>query len=254
MKESISYWSGLKQIRICLFNFNLTSMKLSIIIPVFNEENTIIDLLKTVNTVDYTIPTEIIVVNDGSTDKTYEQLLKIKNLIEGVEIISYEKNKGKGHAIRQGINNINGDIIIIQDADFEYDPKQIPILIEPIIEGKDKVVYGSRFLGSFKNMKFSFLFGNKFLNFITNLLFRSQLTDIETCYKTIHKDVLRKLNLESDGFEIEAEITAKILKNGYRIKEIPIRYKARTKEAGKKIRIFDGFKNLIILLKIKLFQ
>ncbi len=229
-------------------------MKLSIIIPVFNEENTIIDLLKIVESVDYSIPSEIIIVNDGSTDKTYEQLLKMKPPIKGIKIISYKKNKGKGYAIRQGIKNINGDIMIIQDADFEYDPNQIPTLIKPIIEGQYDVVYGSRFLGSCKNMKFSFLFGNKFLTFITNLLFGSQLTDIETCYKTIHKDVLRELNLESDGFEIEAEITSKILKNSYKIKEIPIRYKARSREAGKKIKISDGLKNLLILLKIKLFQ
>lgn len=254
MKESQCYLSGLKEIRICLFNFNLKAMKLSIIIPVFNEENTITDLLKLVKNIDYGIPTEIIVVNDGSTDKTYEQLLKVKNIVKDIKIISYKKNRGKGYAIRRGIRNIKGDIIIIQDADFEYDPNQITTLIKPIIEGQYNVVYGSRFLGSCKNMKFSFLFGNKFLTFITNLLFGTQLTDIETCYKTIRKDVLHELNLESDGFEIEAEITAKILKNGYKIKEIPIRYKARSKEAGKKIKISDGLKNLFILLKIKLFQ
>jgi len=229
-------------------------MKLSIIIPVFNEENTIIDLLKTVNSVDYGVPTEIIVVNDGSTDKTYEQLFKVKKLIKNIKIISYKKNKGKGYAIRQGIKNINGDIMIIQDADLEYYPNQIPILIKPIIKGKYNVVYGSRFLGSCKNMKFTFLFGNKFLTFMTNLLFVSQITDMETCYKVIHKNVLRKLNLESDGFEIEAEITAKVLKNGFEIKEIPVRYKARSKKTGKKIKISDGLKNFFILLKVKLFQ
>jgi len=229
-------------------------MKLSIIIPVFNEENTVMDLLKTVNNVDYGLPIEIIVVNDGSTDKTYEQLLKTKNLIKDIKIISYKKNRGKGYAIRQGIKNINGDIMIIQDADFEYNPNQIPILIKSIIDGKCNVVYGSRFLGCCKNMKLTFLFGNKFLTLMTNLLFGSRLTDIQTCYKAIHKNVLRKLNIESDGFEIEAEITAKILKNGYKIKEIPVKYKARSKEAGKKIKISDGLKNLFILLKVKLFQ
>lgn len=228
-------------------------MKLSIIIPVFNEEKTIINLIKTVSSVDYNIPTEIIVVNDGSTDKTYEQLLKVKTLVREIKIISYKKNKGKGYAIRKGIKNIHGDIMIIQDADFEYNPSQIPILIKPVIERKYNVVFGSRFLGCYKNMSFVSLFGNKFLTYATNLLFNSKLTDIETCYKVIYKDVLRKLNLESDGFEVEAEMTAKILKNGNKIKEIPIKYRARSKEAGKKIKIFDGLKNLFILLKIKLF-
>ncbi len=229
-------------------------MKLSIIVPVFNEEDTIMDLLKKLDGVECGIQKEIVVVNDGSTDNTHKQLLKTKKIVKDIRIISYKKNKGKGHAIRQGIENIKGEIMIIQDADFEYDPHQIPTLIKPIIEDQYNVVYGSRFLGSYKNMGLPFLFGNKFLTFITNFLFCSQLTDIETCYKIIHKDVLRKLNLKSDGFEIEAEITAKILKYGYKIKEIPIRYKARSKEAGKKIKIFDGLKNLIILFKVKLFQ
>jgi glycosyltransferase involved in cell wall biosynthesis len=226
-------------------------MKLSIIIPVFNEEKTIINLLKKVNSVDYGIPTEIIVVNDGSTDRTHENLLKIKKSIKNINIISYKKNKGKGHAIKQGIKNISGDIMIIQDADFEYDPNQIPTLIKPIMNGQYKIVYGSRFLGSYENMKFTFLFGNKVLTFITNVLFKSSLTDVETCYKVIHKSVLKELNLESDGFEIEAEITAKILKNGYKIKEIPVTYKARTKEAGKKIKVSDGLRNLLVLIKIR---
>jgi glycosyltransferase involved in cell wall biosynthesis len=226
-------------------------MKLSIIIPVFNEEKTIINLLKKVNSVDYGIPTEIIVVNDGSTDRTHENLLKIKKSIKNINIISYKKNKGKGHAIKQGIKNMSGDIMIIQDADFEYDPNQIPTLIKPIMNGQYKIVYGSRFLGSYENMKFTFLFGNKVLTFITNVLFKSSLTDVETCYKVIHKSVLKELNLESDGFEIEAEITAKILKNGYKIKEIPVTYKARTKEAGKKIKVSDGLRNLLVLIKIR---
>jgi len=229
-------------------------MKLSILVPVFNEENTIMDLLKKLDRVGYEIPKEIIVVNDGSTDGTYRQLLKTQKIVKDIRIISYKKNKGKGYAIRQAIKNINGNIIIIQDADFEYNPEEISKLIRPIIDGKYKVVYGSRFLGSCKDMKFSFLLGNKVLTFVTNLLFDTKLTDMETCYKTIDRNVLEEFNLESDGFEIEAEITAKILKNGYRIKEIPVAYEARSKEAGKKIKITDGLKNLIILLKIKLFH
>ncbi len=229
-------------------------MKLSIIIPAYNEEKTIKDIIKIVNRVDYGIPVEIVIVNDGSTDKTHEQLSEIKKLFKDIKIISYEKNKGKGYAIRQGIKNINGDITIIQDADLEYDPNQISALIKPIIKGQYEVVYGSRFMGSCKNMRFSFLFGNKFLTFITNLLFGSNLTDMETCYKVVHKTILKKIGLESNGFEIEAEITAKILKNGYQIKEIPIKYEARSKEAGKKIRPLDGLKNLFVLLKIKFFQ
>ena len=226
-------------------------MKLSIIIPVYNEEKTIVDILKIINKVDYKIPFEIVAVNDGSTDKTHNLLLKSKRQFENIRIISYRKNRGKGYALRKGVKNSKGGIIIFQDADLEYNPRQIAILIKSIINNECDVVYGSRFLGKPKNMRLSFFIGNKFLTFVTNLLFGSSLSDIQTCYKAMPRDIFKKLNLKSDRFEIESEITSKILKNGYRIKEIPINYKARSGKGGKKIKWTDGIKNLAVLLKIR---
>jgi glycosyltransferase involved in cell wall biosynthesis len=226
-------------------------MKLSIITPVYNEETSINELLKKVKDVNYGMPFDIIVVNDGSTDGTDRQILKLKNIIKNIKLISYSKNMGKGHAVRMGIKNSDADIIIIQDADLEYNPKQIPNLIRPIIEGKYKVVYGSRFIGQYTGMGFPYLFGNKLLTLMTNFLFKSNLTDMETCYKAIHRDVLNSIQLNQNGFEIEAEITSKILKKRFKIKELPIEYIARNKKTGKKIGWFDGIKNLITLLKIR---
>lgn len=226
-------------------------MKLSIVVPVFNEEKTVIQILKIVSSIDYGIPSEIVVVNDGSTDKTPEKLTKAKDMIKNIRIISYQRNRGKGHAIRKGIKNSNGDIIVIQDADLEYNPNQIPDLIQPILDGEYKVVYGSRFLGKYESMTPTQLLGNKFLTFMTNLLFGSKVTDMETCYKVIHKNVFKELHLRSNRFEIEPEITAKILKAGFRIREIPIKYSARKKEQGKKINWVDGVKSLLMLFKVK---
>lgn len=227
-------------------------MKLSIIIPVYNEEKTICDVINKVAGIDYKTDTEIIIVNDGSSDKTHNELNKIKRKIKKLNIISYSINKGKGYAIRTGISNSKGDIIVIQDADLEYNPKQIPYLIKPILERQKKVVYGSRFMGEYKNMKFFQLLGNKILTFLTNFLFNSNLTDMETCYKCIKKDIFNKIKLFSNGFEIEAEITSKILKNGFDIYELPIKYYARTKDEGKKINWKDAIKNIDVLLKVKL--
>lgn len=227
-------------------------MKLSIIVPVYNEGANISKILHMLNGVEFGIPYEIIVVNDGSTDSTHSELIKTSKRMKNVKAISYEQNKGKGHAIRVGLKNANGNIFVIQDADFEYFPTEIPKLIKYIINNESKVVYGSRFKGHAKKISFTNLLGNKILTFMTNLMFMSNLSDMETCYKAMHKDVVGKLNLKSDGFEIEGEITGKILKNGYRIKEVPIRYIARTKEAGKKIKVFDGVKTLIVLIKVRL--
>ena len=226
-------------------------MKLSIIIPVYNEEKTIRHVINKVSEIDYNIDTEIIIINDGSSDKTFNELNKFKKKFKKLKIISYKKNKGKGYAIRLGIAKSKGNIIVIQDADLEYSPNQIPYLISPLMMKQKKVVYGSRFMGEYRNMKFFQLLGNKILTFLTNLLFGSNLTDMETCYKCIHKDILNKIDLFSDGFEIEAEISAKILKSGFEIYELPIDYSARTKKEGKKINWKDAIKNIVILLKVK---
>jgi len=227
-------------------------MKLSIIVPVFNEDKTIIAILKTVNSVDYKIQSEIIIVDDGSTDETNKKLHEAKGIMKNIKIFSYKKNKGKGYATRVGIKKATGDILIVQDADMEYSPSDIPNLLKPILIGETKIVYGSRFLGECKNMIFPNLVANKILTHMTNILFGSKLTDMETGYKIIKREVLDSIILESDGFEMEAEITAKILKNNYKIVELPISYKARTKGEGKKISWIDGIKNLLVLLKIRL--
>ncbi len=231
-------------------------MLLSIIIPVYNEENTIIDVINKVNSINFNIKKEIIVVNDGSTDKTYEKLMEIKKRLNHIKIINYKNNKGKGFAIRKGFQVSTGDIAVIQDADLELNPRQISRLIQPITNNQYKVVYGSRFKsGGFfykpKNMRFISLFANKILTYIFNILFHSHLTDTQTCYKTIHRDVLKKLELNSNSFEIESEITYRLLKGGYKIIEVPVDYFPRNKQQGKKIRWKHAVKNLIVIFKMK---
>lgn len=231
-------------------------MKLSVVIPVFNEEKTIERIVEKV--LSEKTPKEIIIVDDGSFDKTREILKKIHG--SNVKVIFHEKNRGKGAAVRTGINSAKGDVLIIQDADLEYDPKYYSKLLELIKEGQAKVVYGTRL----KTLKFRF-FGkektplplhylvNRFLSVLTNLLYGSKLTDMETCYKMISREVCQKLNLVTDRFEIEPEITAKVLKAGYQILEVPIATKPRGYNEGKKIKTGDAFAALWILLKYRFF-
>ena len=202
-------------------------MKISVIIPVFNEENTIEQILKKV--VEY-LPTnsEIIVVDDGSTDKTTQKLEKIKDE-KNIKIFSYHKNQGKGYAVRFGLSKAAGDIFIIQDADLEYSPKYYTKLLKPIKRGNTEVVYGSRLanhpltLKEIRTIKLPHHFlANKFLSFLTNILYGSSLTDMETGYKVFTKKVYKKLNLTANDFEIETELTAKILINGHEIIEVPV--------------------------------
>ncbi|MCK4353460.1 glycosyltransferase family 2 protein [candidate division WOR-3 bacterium] len=222
-------------------------MKLSIVIPVYNEESTIKTLLDKVREVP--LEKEIIVVNDGSTDKTGKILEKEKDNI--IKVINCEKNGGKGTAVRLGYQYATGDIIVIQDADLELNPMEIPELIHPIIEGNAKVVYGSRFLKRHTKMPFLNLFANKFLVFVTNILYSSSLSDMETCYKVLKKDVLKTIKLTSQRFDFEPEITAKILRKGYKIHELPITYHPRTH--GKKIGYKDGIKAVLTLIKYRLY-
>ncbi len=235
-------------------------MKLSIIIPTYNEEKTISELLTIVKNVDLKakkVEKEILVINDGSKDNTSSIVKKFKD----VRLIEHDKNKGKGAAIRTGIKEATGDIIIIQDADLEYDPNEYLKLIQPIIDGKTKVVYGSRFLnkkfklfGKNKTILPMHLIGNKFLTFLTSILFKQKLTDMETCYKIFRSEVIKKIDIKSNRFEFEPEITAKILKRGYKIKEIPIKYKPRDFNEGKKITIKDGLLAVFYLLKYRFFN
>lgn len=231
-------------------------MKLSIIIPVYNEERTIRQILNKVAQVRLpnSINKEIIVVSDGSTDNTDRILSAIKN----IRFLRHEKNIGKGAAIRTGLKNATGDLIIIQDADFEYDPSYYRLLLEPILKENAQVVYGSRLTnypfnlwGKNKTVLPTHLIANKFLTLLTNLLYGSKLTDMETGYKLIKREVLLKIPLVSNGFEIEPEITAKILKLKIPIVEVPIKVIPRTYQEGKKIGFSDGFLAIWTLIKYR---
>ncbi|MDD5072395.1 MAG: glycosyltransferase family 2 protein [Candidatus Omnitrophica bacterium] len=228
-------------------------MKVSVIIPVYNEARTIKEILKKVT--DSDVVDEIIIVDDFSKDDTMKILESLS--LKGVKVYSHDKNRGKGAAIRTGLKNASGDIIIFQDADLEYDPGDYPELVKPIKEGKADVVYGSRFLNRkdlFHCKKVFYLthfIGNKFLNFMVMLLYGARLTDMETCYKVIKKEILDGIDLSARGFEIEPEITAKLLRKGVKIYEVPISYVPRDYQEGKKISWRDGLKALYVLVKYR---
>jgi len=239
-------------------------MKLSILIPVFNEKNTIEKTIKEVLSVNLSllgIEKEIIVIDDGSTDGT-RQILKTNyrnQMLESdknqIKVIFHEENQGKGSAIRTGFANATGDVLIVQDADLEYDPKEYVNLLIPILDRRASVVYGSRMMSIKKNpcLYKRYYWGNKVMNFITNILFHSNLTDSYTCYKVVEKKILKNIKFRARGFEIEAEITAKLLKNGYKIIEIPISYNPRSLQEGKKIGWKDAVKGVVTLFQIKFF-
>ena len=226
-------------------------MKLSIIIPVYNEEKTILEIIKRVKKVNLKgVLKEIIVVNDGSTDQTKKKLAKVQD----IKLINLIKNQGKGAALRTGFRQAKGDYVLIQDADLEYDPNDIPKLLQPIQAKKAEIVYGSRFLGPHKNMLFWHLMGNKFLSLITNILFNTTLSDMEVGYKVIPRKLLNSLNLQQNRFGFEPEITAKLLKTGHRIYEVPISYAGREFHEGKKITWRDGVIAFFLLFKYRLFN
>ena len=222
----------------------------SIIIPAYNEEKTLQEIIGKVYDTD--IEKEIIVVNDGSQDNTSLILDKIK-IRYGLKIINLEKNYGKGYAIRKGIEQSKGTIILTQDADLETDPSEYKKLLGPIFEGKAKVVFGSRFLGSIKNMnKFNFI-GNKLITMLANTLYGIRITDEATAYKVFLKEILEKENIElkSNRFEICAELVAKIAKKKYKILEVPISFIGRNKNECKKLRLRDGFSSVWTLIKYR---
>jgi glycosyltransferase involved in cell wall biosynthesis len=223
-------------------------VKLSIIMPVFNEKETIREILAQVRAVN--LANEIIVVDDFSTDGTRD-ILKEEEQKGDVTLVLHDRNQGKGAAVRSGLERFTGDIVIIQDADLEYDPRDYATLIRPIVEGRVKVVYGSRFIGPRKDMLFAHWLGNQFLTLVTNILFDTTLSDMETCYKVLRADVAKGLNIKSDQWGIDPEITAKVLKRGNRIFEVPISYYGREFYEGKKISWHDGFVVLWTLLKYR---
>ena len=226
---------------------------LSIIMPVFNEEKTIFDAVKAVKKASLPgLKKQIIIVDDGSTDGTGKILKNLLRKDKKLKIIFILSNRGKGNAVREGIKCVKGDYTVIQDADLEYDPTDYPGLLEPITSGRADVVFGSRFTGRPHR---SFLFwnyvANKILNIVANFLYNTLLTDMETCYKMFRSEVLTGLDLKSDGFEIEPEITAKILKKHCRIYEVPINFYARGYSEGKKIKAIDGIRALWALIKYR---
>jgi glycosyltransferase involved in cell wall biosynthesis len=228
-------------------------MKLSVVIPVYNEKNTIADIIGHVKAVE-DLDKEIIVVDDGSKDGTVKILKDLEKVHPDVKFYYKEKNVGKGDTLRIGFSHTTGDYVIVQDADLEYDPQDYKKLLRALTEEKADVVYGSRFSGTRKDMSTVQYFGNKLLTIITNLLFGIMLTDMETCYKLIPGDFVRKLQIKSPKFDFEPEITAKILKSGLKLKEVPIHYKGRKYSEGKKITWKDGFAALWTLLKFRFFD
>ncbi|HLD58707.1 MAG TPA: glycosyltransferase family 2 protein [archaeon] len=225
--------------------------KLSIIIPLFNEEKTISLLLEKIRKIKFSVETEIIIVDDGSTDSSLEKAREFAKKNRNVSVFG-KKNSGKGSAVKIGLEKAKGTIIIVQDADLEYNPEEIPKVIAPILDGKADVVFGSRFKGKIIGRQiWSHYFGNKLLSFATAVLFFHNISDMETCYKAFRRSVIEGMKISSNKFDFEPEITAKILKRKYKILEVPITYNARTFEEGKKIKISDGIIALKTLLKYR---
>lgn len=226
----------------------LSDPLLSVVMPVYNERATIEEIIPRVLAVPLRI--QLIVVDDGSTDGTRDVLKALTGRYE-FTLVLQERNQGKGAALRRGFQEVSGDLMVIQDADLEYSPEEYPALIELICQGRADVVYGSRFLGRHRVFLFTHYLGNRLLTTITNVLYNTMLSDMETCYKVMRTEVLRSMRLESDGFGIEPELTAKIFKRDYRVYEVPITYDGRGYDEGKKITWRDGLVALWVLLKYR---
>lgn len=240
-------------------------MRLSVIMPVYNEVGTIAEIVRRVRAVQLAVPVgygrenssvveferEIVIVDDGSTDGTGGYLRTLEGEPD-VVVVLHERNQGKGAAVRTGLQYASGDVMLIQDADLEYDPRDYVALLQPIVEGRSQVVYGSRFRGGpTKAMFFWHMVGNRFLTLVTNVLYNTILSDMETGYKVFTREVAEQLDLKAPGWGFDPEITAQILKRGYRIYEVPISYTGREFEEGKKIGWHDGITVLWTLLKCR---
>ncbi|MDD5625898.1 MAG: glycosyltransferase family 2 protein [Patescibacteria group bacterium] len=238
-------------------------MTLSIIVPVYNEKKTILKILKHLEMVNFDCDYEIIVVDDGSTDGTTallkSEILNPKSETNSkfqiqnskIRIFFQNKNSGKGAALRRGFQEANGEIIIIQDADLEYNPQDLPKLIRPILEGQADIVFGSRFLIKQKAKYKIFYLGNRLIAFLFFIFYGRKITDPWTCYKVFKKSIIKNLKLKSNGFEMELEMTAKFLRKGYKILEMPIFYQSRTYAEGKKIKWIDGLKAIWTIIKYR---
>lgn len=225
-------------------------MKLSILVPVYNEEKYILDVIEAIKNVPIDLEKEIIIIDDKSSDSSLEILQKYAQ-DKSIKIIMHAKNLGKGAAIREGLKYVTGDIVLIQDADMEYSLEDYPKILKPIISGTAKVVYGSRFLGKIENMHWPNWLANKVLTLTANILYKLRLTDEATAYKVFDAKLLKSIPLKCERFEFCPEITAKIAKRGYKIQEVPISYIGRSIKNGKKIKIADGFEALWTLIKYR---
>lgn len=221
-----------------------TTPTVTVLMPVFNEEKTVKEVLQKLCKVKQI--TEIIVINDGSTDGTEKEIKKVKdNRIKYIAKV----NGGKGSAIREGLTRATSEYVLIQDADMEYDPEDIEALLEPVQKQKAEIIYGSRFLGPHMNLLFWHRVGNSFLNLLVNVLYNTTLSDMETCYKLVPTRLLKAINLRSNAFDIEPEITCKLLRAGHKIYEVPISYVGRDHSQGKKITWKDGFSAVGVILR-----
>lgn len=215
----------------------------------YNERRTIAEVIRRVRSVDLPLTVDVVVVDDGSTDGTTQILAAVGD--STVRVVNHPVNRGKGAALRSGLEVAKGDLIVIQDADLEYDPDDWPKMLQPLLKGKAEVVYGSRFTGERKNMLPSHWLGNRVLALLTNLLYRSTLSDMETGYKLFDRKVLEGITIDSDRFEVEPEVTAKVLRGGYRIYEVPISYAGRERSEDRKFNWRDGIKAITTLVRYR---
>ena len=231
-------------------NLQNDTFKVTIVIPVYNERDTILTVLDAVEATP--VPKEIVVVDDGSTDGTRDVLSSLQRA--DVKVVLHEKNMGKGAALQTGFSHATGDIVMIQDADLEYDPEEYPVLLKPILDGRADVVYGSRFAGhgAHRVLYFWHYVGNRFLTLMSNLFTNLNLTDMETCYKVFTREALKGVHIQEKRFGFEPEITAKMARKKLRIYEVPISYYGRTYEEGKKINWKDGVRAIWCILKYNL--
>ncbi len=225
--------------------------RLSVIIPVFNEESTLEEIVRRVQEASFPLEKEILIVDDASTDATWEIISRLEAAADNIRTFRHSVNMGKGAGIRTAQPHVTGDLVIVQDADLEYYPEEYNLLAAPILDGRADVTYGTRFLGTHRVFLYWHYLGNRFLTWITNVLYNTMLSDMETCFKMCRGDIFRGMTLTTNRFGFEPEFTAKVFKRGYRVYEVPISYNGRGYEEGKKITWRDGVAALYFLIKFR---